>query len=171
MPRRVGSGFRGGFSRRPKKAAFWQGAASIAPTTIAGGASAIFDVVPNSIMNGVLQGRIERLRYRIVVVPTTAGQDPIVEFGVGVFNLAATAAAELPTALQLEAWMAMGQVFAMGPAIGSTTAGPGTNAVLDGDVRSKRRFDAQDHLVVRFDEVTIHSVELYFWILALVIPD
>jgi len=118
-----------------------------------------------------LQGRIERLRYRIVVVPTTAGQDPIVEFGVGVFNLAATAAAELPTALQLEAWMAMGQVFAMGPAIGSTTAGPGTNAVLDGDVRSKRRFDAQDHLVVRFDEVTIHSVELYFWILALVIPD
>ena len=140
------SGNRSSFKRSSgRKMSGWAGVTSATPSTIASAGTLVVEVVSAAVLAEVgIQGYIARTRGWIGVLPSTQGDDPIVTFGIGVFNSGQATGLPLPASETRDPYMAWGAVFGGTATSDNMTAGN----IIRIDSKGKRRFDADDRVIL-----------------------
>ena len=159
---------RGGSGR---KLSIWLGASSISPQTLTISLFVAVELVSNASLTAVgFQGHIARTRGFVGATPGTLNQDPLVAWGVGVFDVGLTVASQFPDPLlePRDPYFAWGLVFAGAPALLEMDAGN----VMRIDSKGKRRYNDSDRVMLILREVgSGHTAVAYFDVDVLVIPD
>ena len=155
-----------------RKLSVWGGVSSATPSSVTTSAFVAVEVLSNTGLTAIgLQGHIARTRGRIMGSPATAGQDPVVAYGIGVFDIGLTVATQFPSPVTepRDPYMAWGFLYC-GGAVAFDIPGPGN--VMEIDSKGKRRYNDSDRVMLVIEGVgSGHTSLVYFDIDVLVIPD
>ena len=151
------------FPARQTKDYQWNGAFFVSPVAIAASAQVTSPMVSNTLLSARAPGTVMRTRGRILIEANTAGEDPVVELGIGVIDDAAFVAggAAVPAAGSLEDWLWFG-VLSIASKQSVATAGPAI-AVFDIDSKAMRKFDLSS-VVVLVVNGSAHTANMYGYV-------
>ena len=155
---------RGSFPARQTKDYQWNGAFFTSPVAIATGAQVTSAMVSNAILSSRAPGTVMRTRGRIIIEANTAGEDPIVELGIGIIDDAAFVAggAAVPAAGSLEDFLWFG-VLSVSAKQSVATSGPAI-AQFDIDSKAMRKFDLSSVLVLVVNGNGGHTANMYGYV-------
>ena len=157
--------------RSGRKMSVWLGVTSITPTVLASNTVAVFEIASNaSLRLAALQGHIARTRGRILCTAQSGTTDPVAVWGIGVFDDGLTVATAFPSPASepRDPYHAWGGIFGL-----LTNADATAQAnIMEIDSKGKRRYDSSSRVVLVVENLASgHSIEVYFDIEILVIPD
>ena len=159
------------FVRSGRKTSVWVGATNLTPTSVATATAVAEVVVTNAVLTAVgFQGHIARTRGRITVTPASAGTDPLVAWGIGVFDSGLTTAADFPSPVteSRDPYMAWGAVYGGSSTLFDAVAG---NLMMI-DSKGKRRYNDNDNVVLVLEGVASgHTALVMSDFDVLIIPD
>ena len=130
-----------------RKTSIWVGATNSTPTSVATATAVVEVITTNAVLTAIgFQGHIARTRGRMTVTPASAGTDPMVAWGIGVFDAGLTTAADFPSPLSepRDPYMAWGAVYGGSPVLFEANAG--NTMVIDS--KGKRRYNDSDNIVL-----------------------
>ncbi len=143
----------------------------MSPITVASGTFAFSVLVTNVALTSIgFQGHIARTRGFVAARPTTAAQDPILTWGIGLFDVGLTVASQFPDPLlePRDPYFAWGAVYGGNAALFDMSAAQ----IMRVDSKGKRRYNDSDRVVLVLREAgSGHSIEVYADLDVLVIPD
>jgi len=159
------------FRGKGRKLSIWGGVSSATPTTVVSGAFADVEVLGNAGLTAIgLQGHIARTRGMLWGRSATPAEDPLVAFGIGVFDIGLTVAAQFPDPVTepRDPYFAWGLLYC-----GSAVAFDVTGAnMVKVDSKGKRRYNDSDRVMLVLRGVgSGHTALVYFDMDVLVIPD
>ncbi len=154
-----------------RKLSIWLGATTITPTSVTTGSFVAVELVSNTNLTAVgFQGHIARTRGFVAGRPGTAGQDPQITWGLGVFDIGLTVAANFPDPLlePRDPYFAWGSVFCGSDVVFAISGGQ----TMRVDSKGKRRYNDADRVMLVLREVgSTHTAVIHFDLDVLVIPD
>ncbi len=159
------------FRSSGRKTSVWVGATNAVPTTVASATAVVEEIVSNAILTAIgFQGYIARTRGRMTVTPAGAGQDPLIAWGIGVFDAGLTTAADfpLPVSESRDPYFAWGAVYGGASTVFDAHAGN----TMTIDSKGKRRYTNSDRIVLVLEGVaSAHTGLVMSDFDVLVIPD
>ncbi len=162
--------------RRPfrssgRKTSVWLGAISNTPTTVASATAVALELVSNTSLTAIgFQGYLARTRGRILGTPSAADTDPMVAWGIGVFDVGLTVAAQFPspTSEPRDPYFAWGSIYTGGKV--TADAREGNTQIVDS--KGKRRYNDSDRVMLILEGVvSAHTSLVFFDFDVLIIPD
>ena len=154
-----------------RKTSVWAGATSSTPTAVTSDTAVVIELVPTASLVAIgIQGYIARTRGQIQGTAASAGSDPMVLWGVGVFNEGLTTAAAFP---QLddetrEPYFAWGSLFCQSAV--AFEVQPGGHMQIDS--KGRRRFQDDERVVLMLKGLASgHTANIMFDVDVLIIPD
>ncbi len=165
------SNVRRSFRSSGRKLSVWLGASGATPLSIASGTFAFVEMVSNASLTAVgFQGHLARTRGFIACRPNTAAQDPMITWGLGVFDIGLTVASQFPDpAIEpRDPYFAWGAVYGGSSTLFDIRGGQ----TMRVDSKGKRRYLDSDRIVLVVREVgSGHTALAHFDFDMLIIPD
>ncbi len=134
-----------------RKLSIWLGGSQVTPAQVPSGTLVAVELVANASLTAVgFQGHIARTRGYIAGRPETAAQDPVISWGIGVFDVGLTVAANFPdpTLEPRDPYFAWGGLYC-GAAVLFNIAGGNIQHV---DSKGKRRYNDSDRIMLVMKE-------------------
>ncbi len=154
-----------------RKTSVWVGATNGTPTSVATATVVVEEITSNAILTAIgFQGYIARTRGRIIVTPASAGTDPMVAWGIGVFDVGLTVAAQfpLPVSESRDSYFVWGAVYGGSSTLFDVPAGN----FMTVDSKGKRRYTNSDRIMLVLEGVASgHTALVMSDFDVLVIPD
>ncbi len=159
------------FSRSSgRKTSIWVGATNSTPTSVGTATQVAEVIVSNAVLTAIgFQGYIARTRGRIIVTPASAGTDPMVAWGIGVFDAGLTGTVfPSPVSDPRDPFMAWGAVYGGSSTLFDAAAGN----TMSVDSKGKRRYNDSDRVMLVLEGVgSGHTALVMSDFDVLIIPD
>jgi len=149
----------------------WVGATSAAPSSVATATAVAVEIVANATMLAIgQQGYLARTRGFILATPASANSDPVVNWGIGIFDTGLTTAAAFPSPVtdSRDPYFAWGALYAGGAVPFDALTGNHMRV----DSKGRRRFENTERVMLVLEgQGSGHTALVFFDFDVLLIPD